>query len=424
MDKNELIEQTGEQQDYRDVPFYERKGVYVRQVKVGGGVPFGYEVVQNIGVGIGGVYGAWGKSYDNESLIPFIENRIGEAMFEGEAMKLDDLGFMFRHHTPLLSDEEDYELELEVGSTLLREAARACGWDISEVDAVLIGMSGPISKDFVDEISHKAGIRENALKVSVHKACDGSVGSLHLSLNPALSPKGEGNIADKLAGKKVLVGGFEGLSRFIRHSNDKLAMQLFGNGAGVIGIIPGENMKFLVGKNHEVFDEEGVLAVKMYYPHSRLRVPGQSLVEYSVNDANHIRVAGMMNEPGNGQPIAMSGPMGMVKLFVRSGVEVVTEVFRAYQEMMGKIGLPDKRIAVAIVHHANYKINRLKEKTLSKDGIPLSMPWVVNDFGNVSAASNMIAFLRKLPEFSRGDHILFDGFGAGTYYDVLAVQLS
>jgi hypothetical protein len=35
----------------------------------------------------------------------------------------------------------------------------------------------------------------------------------------------------------------------------------------------------------------------------------------------------------------------------------------------------------------------------------------------------MIAFLRQLPAFTPGDHILIDGFGAGTYYDVLAVEI-
>jgi 3-oxoacyl-[acyl-carrier-protein] synthase III len=51
------------------------------------------------------------------------------------------------------------------------------------------------------------------------------------------------------------------------------------------------------------------------------------------------------------------------------------------------------------------------------------MPWLASEFGNVSAASNMIAFLRQLPNLSPGDHILFDGFGAGTYYDVITVAL-
>ena len=40
------------------------------------------------------------------------------------------------------------------------------------------------------------------------------------------------------------------------------------------------------------------------------------------------------------------------------------------------------------------------------------MPWLLSEFGNVSAASTMIAFLRKLKALKPGDHVLFDGFGA------------
>ena len=40
-------------------------------------------------------------------------------------------------------------------------------------------------------------------------------------------------VTQALQGKKVLVGGIEGLSRFLQSSRDKNAWQLFGNGAGV-----------------------------------------------------------------------------------------------------------------------------------------------------------------------------------------------
>jgi 3-oxoacyl-[acyl-carrier-protein] synthase III len=90
---------------------------------------------------------------------------------------------------------------------------------------------------------------------------------------------------------------------------------------------------------------------------------------------------------------------------------------------MGQLGMLGKSIEVAIVHHANLKINSLKQKTLNNEGICVPMPWVIRDFGNVSAASNMIAFLRELPKMKPGDHIMFDGFGAGTYYDVFVVAL-
>ena len=232
---------------------------------------------------------------------------------------------------------------------------------------------------------------------------------------------GQLNIAEKLRGKKVLIGGIEGLTRGLRFSRDKHALQLFGNGAGVIGVVPGKTMKFLTGKTYEVFDEDGVLAVHMYYPHSGHREPGKSTVEVSQEGAA-IRVAGLMHEPADGSSIAMSGPMGMVKLFVRSGVQVVSEVYQAYLNLMQKLG-ETPRIAVAVVHHANYKINKLKEKQLAGLGIKFPMPWLLSEFGNVSAASNMIAFLRQLPSLRPGDHVLIDGFGAGTYYDVLAVEM-
>ena len=52
---------------------------------------------------------------------------------------------------------------------------------------VLIGMSGPVADDYLVQIARRAGIPDGALKVSVHKACDGSMGALHLALNPALA---------------------------------------------------------------------------------------------------------------------------------------------------------------------------------------------------------------------------------------------
>ena len=406
-------------------PFFNRPHVVVEKIMVGNGVPLGIERVSNSKIGIGGAYGAWGDSYDNDSLSSLVENRLGGPLADAEKMNLAELGFNYRHHLPHLSPEEHVELEIEVGARFLREAARACGWEPSEVEGVLIGVSGPATADYTERIAAKAGIQDSALKVSIHKACDGSVAALHLALNPNLPVNlaGVRNLAEELRGKKVLVGGIEGLSRFISLSRDKYALQLFGNGAGVIGVIPGESMKFLIGKTLEVFDEEGVLAVRMFYPHSRQRVSGQSMIEVTQAGENHIRVAGLMHEPDSEWPVAMDGPMGMVKLFVRSGVQVVTEAYQAYQALIEKLGIPDKSIAVAIVHHANLKINKLKEKHLQREGIRLPMPWVISDFGNVSAASNMIAFLRSLSNLKPGDHVLFDGFGAGTYYDVLALEL-
>ena len=408
------------------VSFFERPNVEKGVIEVGEGIPFGIERVTNPAIGIGGVYGTWGDSYDNESLPSFLEQRLGRQLSPNEKLNLAELGFLNRHHLPLnLTREEHYELEIEIGTRFLREAIAACNWQPSEVEAVLIGMSAPVSEDYLNQITKAAGIPESALKVATHKACDGSTSSLHLALNPELpeNKQLDQNIAKSLYGKKVLVGGIEGLSRFIVSSHDPIALQMFGNAAGVVGVIPGQTMKFLAGKSREVFDDEGVLQVAMYYPHSKQAVAGATNVDVTEPMEHNIRVAGLMHEPQDGSSIAMAGPMGMVKLFVRTGVQVVRDVYSAYQSKLDELGLAGKSLAVAIVHHANYKINKLKEKHLQNEGIVLPMPWLLSEFGNVSAASNMIAFLRELPNLKPFDHVLIDGFGAGTYYDALAVEL-
>ncbi|MGE5072570.1 MAG: 3-oxoacyl-[acyl-carrier-protein] synthase III C-terminal domain-containing protein [Anaerolineae bacterium] len=411
--------------DTTPTSFYDLAGVEKTTIPVGGGVPFGVKRVTNEQVGIGGAYGTWGESYDNEAMSGFLEKHLGQPIPEKEKLNLAELGFRSRHHIGPLSDEQNVAVEVEVGARLLREATEACGWQPTDVDGVLIGMSAPSAVDYLSRITEAAGIKADALKVAVHKACDGSASSLHLALNPSL-PENKSlhqNIAERLRGKKVLVGGIEGLSHFLHRTRDTNALQLFGNAAGVIGVIPGRTMKFLAGSSCEAFDEEGVLQVAMSYPHSPQKVEGGSNIEVTEQDEHHIRIAGLMHEPTDGSSIAMAGPMGMVKLFVRTGVQVVREAYRAYQDKLSQIGQNSKSLAVAVVHHANYKINKLKEKHLQNEGIVLPMPWVVSDFGNVSAASVMIAFMRQLPQLKPGDHILIDGFGAGTYYDVLAVEL-
>lgn len=406
--------------------FYDRPGVQKESISIAGGIPFGIECVTNPSIGIGGVYGTWGHNYNNETLPGFLEKRLGRPLLPTESLNLSELGFLNRQHVPLdLTAEEHTNLEVEVGKRFLVEAMNACDWEPSEVDAVMIGMSAPVSDDYLDQITRAAGIPDTALKVTIHKACDGSTSSLHLALNPDLPENLQlsSNIAESLYGKKVLVGGIEGLSRFVGSSHDANALQLFGNAAGVIGVIPGTTMKFLAGRSREVFDDGGVLQVAMYYPHSPQKTNGEYNVDVTELLSNNIRVAGLMHEPKDGSSIAMAGPMGMVKLFVRTGVQVVRDVYDAYQTKLTDLGMVGRSLAVAIVHHANYKINKLKEKHLQNEGITLPMPWVLSDFGNVSAASNMIAFLRELPNMKPLDHILIDGFGAGTYYDALAVEL-
>src|SRR5665811_1570496 len=101
-----------------------------------------------------------------------------------------------------------------IRDSFLVEAAHANGWEPADVEGLLIGVTLPVVEDYTERIARAAGIPESALKVSVHKACDGSVAGLNLALNPGL-PTSLGpasRLAEKLYGKRVLVGGIEGLS--------------------------------------------------------------------------------------------------------------------------------------------------------------------------------------------------------------------
>ncbi len=406
--------------------FFDQPGVQLEEIAIGPGVPLGIEVVSNAGVGIGGAYGAWGKPYDNAALPALVEDCQGRAMDDAERMNLAELGFVCRHHVPNMPKALQTELEVQVGARFLVEAAHANGWEPADVEGLLIGVTLPVVEDYTERIARAAGIPESALKVSVHKACDGSVAGLNLALNPGL-PTSLGpasRLAEKLYGKRVLVGGIEGLSRALRSSRDIQAQQLFGSAAGVIGVIPGQTMKFLAGGMQEVYDQEGLLQVHMLYPHARSASADAPLIDVTRPGENHIRVAGFQHEPAAAsETVVMAGPMGMVKLFVRSGVVAVRGVVQSYRQRMSDLGMPGKEITVTIAHHANLKINQLKDRYLQKEGINLRIPWLLSEFGNVSAASCMIAFLRALKQLQPGDNVLFDGFGAGTYYDVLAVEL-
>ena len=100
--------------------FYDRPGVEKSIIPVANGIPFAVERVTNSSVGIGGVYGTWGDSYDNETLPSFLEKRLGHPLQPNEKLNLSELGFINRQHIPLnLTPDEHIRLEVEIGKRFL-----------------------------------------------------------------------------------------------------------------------------------------------------------------------------------------------------------------------------------------------------------------------------------------------------------------
>jgi len=86
--------------------FYDRPGVEKGVIPVSGGIPFGMERVTNSSVGIGGVYGTWGASYDNESLPAFLEQRLGHPIQANEKLNLSEF-----HLTSHLKNISNWKLK-------------------------------------------------------------------------------------------------------------------------------------------------------------------------------------------------------------------------------------------------------------------------------------------------------------------------
>ena len=120
--------------------------------KLEAGIPFGIEQVSNKELEMEAIR-AWGKSYDNANLPEFVESRTAQPWNKEDKMELGDLGFVSRQHVPILTQEENHQLELEDRTRLIEAAAQSNGWEPSEVEGLLVGMSGPISNDYLSEIA-------------------------------------------------------------------------------------------------------------------------------------------------------------------------------------------------------------------------------------------------------------------------------
>ena len=70
--------------EQKPTSFFDEKDVEKEMINVGHGVPFGLTRVNNSKVGIGGAYGTWGASYDNQSMPDFLEERLGQPLPDNE----------------------------------------------------------------------------------------------------------------------------------------------------------------------------------------------------------------------------------------------------------------------------------------------------------------------------------------------------
>jgi len=108
------------------ISFFDQPQVEIDSIPVGDGVQLGIERVFHPEIGIGGAYGTWGESYDNQKLIGFLEHHLGGTFPEENRMDLSSLGFAHRHHVSNLSPEENLETRSRQGMWLDARGGRRC----------------------------------------------------------------------------------------------------------------------------------------------------------------------------------------------------------------------------------------------------------------------------------------------------------
>lgn len=362
-------------------------------------------------IGLGGEYAGWGVMLSNDQLPAYLENFLGRKLAASETLELSSKGFDSRFLTLHFSLEGQKEVEIAVGERLVAGALQANNWNPEEVDALFIGTSIPTHPHYTVEIAQRVGIPEKTPKVSVHTACDSSMRALNLALSTR-----------NLQGKKVLIGGIENLSRGLIGTKDTQALQLFGNAGAVIGIVPGESLVPVVSRSATIYDEEGALQVAMAYDVPKGDLPAMDYFP----DENHIVIAGKLPEPEDGSSIKMKDNRGMLKLFGYNTADIVAQTLNQFKSRTGASGNPDGWFDGVVMHHANYKIAESQSRRLERaHGLKLDLTkhFVVREFGNVSAASPMISWLKQVDKMKEGTRWLFVGYGAGGYYDTLVAEV-
>jgi len=94
----------------------------------------------------------------------------------------------------------------------------------------------PLREDYGRPHRGAAGIPDSALKVSVTRPVT-ALGALNLAMNPDLPRTGVASVTCGGVVRRAAGGGNRGAEPVMLRTRDRQALQLFGNGAGIFGVI-------------------------------------------------------------------------------------------------------------------------------------------------------------------------------------------
>ena len=243
-------------------------------------------------MGVAGVVAHWGDKVSG------IEIKDGIRAAYPDAKLDDNTGFKHLwHHPKGITRSHEITDELELAEFLTRTTIEENGWDIDEVDGLVVGSGVPIADDpkyadYAKTVADILGLRPDVYLHNTYAACaSGGHEFIEVASNPDLKDK------------KIVLLAMEAIGHLVEDPKaaDEKALGFFGNGAAAIGMEPGKNVTILTKGHNVVRDDEGTLKALATY--QSLRDPdGDTWQEHGNTSTIYIP------PPEVGMRISLAGP--------------------------------------------------------------------------------------------------------------------
>ena len=272
-------------------------------------------------------------------------------------------------------------------SDLAVEAARACllnsGAKASEIDLIVVATASPDHLFPATACIVQASLGAiKAAAFDIEIGCSGFIYAMATGAQYVASG----------AYEKVLVIGSETLSR-LTNWNDRNTCCLFGDGAGAVLLVPGEQGEGILGFT---LGSDGSSASLLTLPAGGSRMPAGP---ESVSQGLHY--------------INMDG-----KAVFKFAVKIMA---KAVEDVLRKCGRDPQDIGLLIPHQANI---RIIESACERFKIPMEKVMVnIGQYGNTSSASVPLALFEAVRDgrVRKGQLIVLVAFGAGLSWGSMAL---
>lgn len=257
----------------------------------------------------------------------------------------------------------------------LERACRQAGLKPADLDTIIVATSTPdtVYPATACWVQKRLGISGSAA-FDVSAGCSGFLFALELAANLIVAG----------SAKRVAVAGGEVMSKVVNWK-DRATCVLFGDGAGVAIVVPGDGRSGILASN---WGCDGNLAPLLYQPAGGTRLPTS---EKTLREMAHT--------------VHMQGNQ-VFKHAVRTMGEAAVKA-------LGDAGVSTTDVKLFIPHQANM---RIMEAARARTGVPPDKMFVVLDrYGNMSAATIPVALdeAREQGRIQVDDIILLTAFGTG-----------